>query len=81
MGCDLVVVDVLRHAVQGGAGEHLRPAGGLVEVVERHHLRLRLAVHVDEADGRVLHACRAEAFGDLGGPSSERGDDGSSSFR
>ena len=51
-----VVVDVLGHTVQGGAGVQFRTLHHAVQVVERHELALNGAVDIHVAGHGVLHA-------------------------
>ena len=55
-GRHLLVVDLLRNPVEGGAGAQLRTVHHPLDVRQRHHLALRHAVHVDVARDHEAHA-------------------------
>ena len=60
MGGDFLLVDLLRHAIERRASTQLRPAQHLLVMVDRHHLALRHAVHVDIARQHEFHAGRTQ---------------------
>ena len=55
-GRHFVIADVLRHPIERRAGEQLRTRQHRREVIQRHCLRLAVAVDVHEAGQRILHA-------------------------
>ena len=61
-GGHLVVIDLLRNAIEGSAGEQLGAVQHAVEMLDRHHLAFRSPVNVGVAGKGVADALRPEAL-------------------
>ena len=53
---NLLLMNLLRHAVKGCTGAQFRSAHGALKMLDRHHLGFRHAMHIDIARQQVLNA-------------------------